>query len=50
VHRVWNGMEGDELPAFSSNVLTEWARCAQGAKQQLLKQPDLVSQLRSMAL
>jgi uncharacterized repeat protein (TIGR03837 family) len=46
-HRVWNGMEAGEWPALSSSALADWPACAQTARQQLLLQTDLVSQLRS---
>jgi uncharacterized repeat protein (TIGR03837 family) len=46
-HRVWNGMEAGEWPALSSSALADWTACAQTARQQLLQQTDLVSQLRS---
>jgi uncharacterized repeat protein (TIGR03837 family) len=50
MHRVWNGMEGEELPAFSSNMLTDWTACTQAARQRLIEQADLVSQLRSLVV
>jgi uncharacterized repeat protein (TIGR03837 family) len=49
VHRIWNGMASGELPARSSNVLAEWAACTQTARDQLLEQDGLVSQLLSCA-
>ena len=48
VHRVWNGIERGEWPALSSNVLADWAACAQTARQQLRTQEDLASQLQNM--
>jgi uncharacterized repeat protein (TIGR03837 family) len=49
-HRVWNGMEAGEWPALNSGALADWAACAQTARQQLLQQTDLVSQLRSLVV
>jgi uncharacterized repeat protein (TIGR03837 family) len=50
VHRVWNGMEGGELPALNSSVLADWTACTQAARQRLIEQADLVSQLRSLVV
>jgi uncharacterized repeat protein (TIGR03837 family) len=50
VHRVWNGIKGGELPVLSSSTLADWASCAQTARQRLLEQNDLVSQLRSFVM
>jgi uncharacterized repeat protein (TIGR03837 family) len=49
-HRVWNGMEAGEWPAIGSAALADWTVCAQDARQRLLQQTDLVSQLRSLAV
>jgi uncharacterized repeat protein (TIGR03837 family) len=49
-HRVWNEMESGELTALNSNVLTDWTACAQTARQRLLQQTDLVSQLMSIVM
>jgi uncharacterized repeat protein (TIGR03837 family) len=48
VHRVWNGVERAGLPSISSAALADWTSCAQTARQRLLQQTDLVSQLRSL--
>ncbi len=48
-HRVWNGMEAGEWPALSPNTLADWTACAQAAKQGLLTQSDLASQLLTLA-
>ena len=45
VHRVWNGLENGELPALSSSTLADWTACMQTAREQLLTQKDLASQL-----
>jgi uncharacterized repeat protein (TIGR03837 family) len=50
VHRVWNGVESGELPAFSSSVLTEWTTCTRTARQELLEQTDLANQLSSLVV
>jgi uncharacterized repeat protein (TIGR03837 family) len=47
-HRVWNGVESGELTALSPNTLADWTPCAQAAKQGLLTQSDLVSQLLTL--
>jgi uncharacterized repeat protein (TIGR03837 family) len=46
-HRIWNVLEEGEWPALNSGALADWPACAQTARQQLLLQTDLVSQLRS---
>jgi uncharacterized repeat protein (TIGR03837 family) len=45
-HRVWNGIEVGEWPALNSNALADWTSCVRTARQRLLQQPDLISQLR----
>jgi uncharacterized repeat protein (TIGR03837 family) len=49
-HRVWNGMEAGEWPAFNASALADWTACAQTARQQLHQQTDLISQLRSLVV
>jgi len=44
-HRVWNGIEPGPLPAIDAPTLTDWAGCAQQARQRLLQQDDLLTQL-----
>ena len=46
-HRLWNGMETGEWPALNSSALADWTSCVQIARQRLLEQTDLMSQLRS---
>jgi len=41
-HRVWNGIDSAPLPAPD---WPEWRACVQAARQRLLAQPDLASQL-----
>ena len=41
-HRAWNGIAPPALPALD---LPEWRACVQAARQRLLAQQDLVSQL-----
>jgi hypothetical protein len=45
MHRRWNGMgsESDAWPGWDE--VTRWQACVQVARQRLLEQPDLVSQL-----
>jgi uncharacterized repeat protein (TIGR03837 family) len=45
-HRVWNGIEIGEWPALNSNALADWTSCVRTARQRLLQQPNLISQLR----
>ncbi len=45
-HLAWNGVHQSELPTPDAAVLSEWAACVQSARQHLLSQNDLVSQLR----
>ena len=49
-HRFWNGMEAGESPALNSGALAAWTSCAQTARQKLLQQTDLVSQLLSLVV
>jgi uncharacterized repeat protein (TIGR03837 family) len=49
-HRFWNGIESEEWAALNSSALADWTACAQTARQQLLQQTDLVSQLRSLVV
>ena len=49
-HRVWNGVESGELAALSSSALADWTACAQAARQGLLAQTDLVTQLPSLVM
>jgi len=48
-HRVWNGLEPGPLPALNEGALTDWTRCAQGARARLLGQQDLLSHLLAVA-
>lgn len=45
-HRIWNGYGAGALPALDTATLTEWRATAQAARQRLLAQDDLVTQLR----
>jgi uncharacterized repeat protein (TIGR03837 family) len=49
-HRLWNGMAAGEWPSLSAATLEDWAASAQTARQVLLQQSDLVSQLRSIVM
>lgn len=44
-HAAWNGLAGPGLPPLDRRLLDEWRDCVQSARQSLLAQPDLVSQL-----
>jgi uncharacterized repeat protein (TIGR03837 family) len=45
-HEIWNGLHKAPLPALA---LTNWAEAAQAARTRLLEQPDLRTQLQTMA-
>ncbi len=44
-HALWNGLEQGPLPAINAPLLAEWRACIQAARQRLLAQDDLVTQL-----
>jgi uncharacterized repeat protein (TIGR03837 family) len=44
-HRVWNGMAADALPKLNASAWTDWTRCVQAARERLLLQHDLLTQL-----
>ena len=44
-HRVWNGIEGGDLPMLNSSTLEDWRRAAGAACQRLLDQDALVRKL-----
>ena len=44
-HRVWNGMEEGKLPVLDQEVLADWLTCAVSAREKLLRQDSLCSQL-----
>ncbi len=46
-HAVWNGITGNDCPAqgLPAVDLKSWTNTVQAARQKLLKQPDLVTQL-----
>ena len=47
-HRVWNGSEAGRLPILNEAMWHEWAECVRSARQRLLVQDDLLSQLMGM--
>nr|WP_145551433.1 elongation factor P maturation arginine rhamnosyltransferase EarP [Variovorax boronicumulans] len=49
-HAAWNGLAAPELPPLGPALLAEWRACVQSARQSLLAQPDLVSQLHAFAI
>jgi uncharacterized repeat protein (TIGR03837 family) len=44
-HRVWNGIEEAALPSLNEAMLSQWGDCVVSARQRLLEQDDLLSQL-----
>jgi uncharacterized repeat protein (TIGR03837 family) len=49
-HAVWNGVSQDPLPAFDAQTLADWAACVRAAREKLLRQDDLVTQLEAFQL
>ncbi|RYF13260.1 MAG: elongation factor P maturation arginine rhamnosyltransferase EarP [Comamonadaceae bacterium] len=45
-HRSWNGFGSSALPALDAATLAEWRATTQAARQRLLAQDDLATQLR----
>jgi uncharacterized repeat protein (TIGR03837 family) len=48
-HRVWNGVEEGHMPPLLAADLQPWAQAVQQARERLLSQRPLVSQLIDMA-
>jgi uncharacterized repeat protein (TIGR03837 family) len=46
-HRVWNGLESGALPSLHEAQMREWGDCVMAARQRLLGQDDLLTQLTS---
>jgi uncharacterized repeat protein (TIGR03837 family) len=44
-HRVWNSAQHGKLPTLNTETLSHWRQCAITARQGLLAQTDLASQL-----
>ena len=45
-HRVWNGLKPAQGPVWPGwPVVDDWRQCSMAARERLLKQPDLVTQL-----
>lgn len=44
-HRIWNGLERGRLPLLDEPTLAHWAGCTLAARQRLLAQDDLLTQL-----
>jgi uncharacterized repeat protein (TIGR03837 family) len=44
-HAAWNGLGDPRLPPLSAALLDDWRACVRSARERLLAQPDLVSQL-----
>ncbi len=49
-HRIWNGLESGPLPMLDAPTLALWGECASAARQSLLKQADLLTQLDACLL
>ncbi|MEJ8853843.1 elongation factor P maturation arginine rhamnosyltransferase EarP [Variovorax robiniae] len=47
-HLIWNGFEAGPLPSLDRATLAEWRANAQSARERLLQQNDLVTQLRGL--
>ncbi|MBM3361619.1 MAG: elongation factor P maturation arginine rhamnosyltransferase EarP [Betaproteobacteria bacterium] len=47
-HRCWNAIETGPLPSLDAQTLASWAQCAASARQRLLDQDDLLTQLIGM--
>jgi uncharacterized repeat protein (TIGR03837 family) len=47
-HHVWNGLLDHPLPAIDDPTWQAWRTCAQAARQKLLAQADLVTQLSAL--
>ncbi|WP_218508899.1 elongation factor P maturation arginine rhamnosyltransferase EarP [Variovorax sp. dw_308] len=47
-HTIWNGFEAGPMPLLDRETLAEWRANAQSARDRLLQQNDLVTQLRSL--
>jgi hypothetical protein len=47
LHRVWNGVDQAELPTVDAQLLRDWTSCVHAARGRLLRQDDLVTQLRT---
>ena len=45
-HRIWNGLIDEPLPALDASTLAAWSDCVLAARQRLLAQVDLVTQLQ----
>lgn len=46
-HRVWNGLEAGPLPVLDAPMLVAWGESARAARQNLLEQTDLLTQLNA---
>jgi len=45
-HRVWNGVSLEKWPVVDALAITEWSSCVLAARERLLGQLDLLTQLR----
>ena len=44
-HRVWNGLAPGKLPVVDAALLQNWGTCVRAARERLLAQNDLLTQL-----
>ncbi|RYE38593.1 MAG: DUF2331 family protein, partial [Hyphomicrobiales bacterium] len=49
-HRAWNGIDATAARWPDGDTLAQWTECARRARQRLLDQPDLSSQLTGFVL
>ncbi len=44
-HKIWNGIDSGPLPALDALTLADWRACTLAARQALMSQADLLTQL-----
>jgi uncharacterized repeat protein (TIGR03837 family) len=49
-HLIWNGLRDSPLPKIEASSLAAWADCVQAARNRLLGQADLLTQLFDQVL
>ena len=49
-HQIWNEIEHGAIPLLDEGTLAEWTECVQAARQKLLAQSDLLSQLSAHSM
>ncbi len=48
-HRVWNGVDNQDLPRLTQEASFHWADCVKSARSRLLTQGDLLAQIQAFA-